>query len=99
PANAVSDAIQRALVESVAVELTYRDARARETVRVVEPIGVVGTRHGWYFAAWCRLREAPRAFRLDRIARATLTGEQITLRSFDATFADLPFELAEPTLM
>jgi predicted DNA-binding transcriptional regulator YafY len=99
PIDPVSDVLQQALIDSVAVELTYRDFQARETIRVVEPAGVVGTHKGWYLAAFCRLRQAPRAFRLDRIARASLTQEAVTPRSLDAMLPDLPFELAEPALM
>jgi predicted DNA-binding transcriptional regulator YafY len=98
-AQAIAEALQQALIESVAVELRYCDVGSRETVRVVEPAGLVGTRHGWYLAAWCRLREAPRAFRLDRIAAATLTGETVSARPLDSMLPDLPFELAEPALM
>jgi predicted DNA-binding transcriptional regulator YafY len=98
PASAVSEVIQRALLDAVAVELTYRDGQTRETVRVVEPGGVFCTRNGWFLAAWCRLRQAPRAFRLDRIAQARPTGEPITPRPLSVLLADLPFELAEPAL-
>ena len=98
-AQPIADVLQQALIDSVAVELMYRDGDARETVRVVEPAGLVGTRHGWYLAAWCRLREAPRAFRLDRIAQARLTGEAVNARPLDAMLPDLPFELAEPALI
>jgi predicted DNA-binding transcriptional regulator YafY len=98
-AQTIADVLQQALIESVAVELTYRDGDARETVRTVEPAGLVGTRHGWYLAAWCRLREAPRAFRLDRIAQANLTAEAVKPRPLDAMLPDLPFELAEPALL
>jgi predicted DNA-binding transcriptional regulator YafY len=99
PANAIAQTIQQALLDSVAVEMSYRDSQSRETVRVVEPAGLVGTRHGWYLAAWCRMRAAPRAFRLDRIAEARLTREPITTRPLDTMLPDLPFELAEPALM
>lgn len=95
----IADVLQQALIDSVAVELTYRDGDARETVRTVEPAGLVGTRHGWYLAAWCRLRQAPRAFRLDRIAQANLTAEVVSARPLDAMLPDLPFELAEPALI
>ena len=68
PVDLVSGVVQQALIDSVAIEVTYRDAEAQESVRVVEPAGVVGTRNGWYLVGWCRLREAPRSFRMDRIA-------------------------------
>jgi predicted DNA-binding transcriptional regulator YafY len=99
PNQPVAEVIQQALIESRAVELTYRDVEARETRRVVEPAGLVGTRHGWYLAAWCRLRQAPRAFRLDRIGAARLTDEYVTTRPFESVLPDLPFELTEPALM
>jgi predicted DNA-binding transcriptional regulator YafY len=99
PAELASHVIQQALLASVALQLTYRDGRDCETERVVEPVGLVGARNGWYLAAWCRLRQAPRTFRLDRIARATLTDEPVAPRSLDALLADLPYELAEPSLM
>jgi predicted DNA-binding transcriptional regulator YafY len=99
PASSVDEVIQRALLASVAVEMTYRDFQSRETVRVVEPAGLVGTRHGWYLAAWCRLRQAPRAFRLDRIVSASLTTEPMPARPLETVLPDLPFELAEPALM
>jgi predicted DNA-binding transcriptional regulator YafY len=99
PASPIAETIQRALLDALAVEMTYSDFESRVTLRVVEPAGLVGTRHGWYLAAWCRMRQAPRAFRLDRIAAARLTNEPIVARSLDTMIPDLPFELAEPALM
>jgi len=99
PTSSIAEVIQQALLASVALGITYSDFRGQETVRVVEPAGLVGTRHGWYMAAWCRLRAAPRAFRLDRIVSATLTSEVVTLRPLDSVLPELPFELAEPALM
>ncbi|MGI8552303.1 MAG: helix-turn-helix transcriptional regulator, partial [Dehalococcoidia bacterium] len=37
PANLVAEVIQRALLDAIAIELTYRDAKGQETRRVVEP--------------------------------------------------------------
>src|SRR5262245_8751724 len=61
----VSTMIRQALLDPVALELTYLDGAARQTERTVEPAGLVGSHHGWYLVAWCRLRQAPRTFRLD----------------------------------
>jgi proteasome accessory factor B len=96
PAGCVAGDIQRALLDGVALSLTYRDGQKTETARVVEPAGVFETPHGWYLAAWCRLRRAPRAFRLDRITTATLTDEPVSPRSLEAMLAELPYELTEP---
>jgi predicted DNA-binding transcriptional regulator YafY len=99
PTAAVSLVVQEALLTAVAIELTYRDAQQRETIRVVEPGGLFGLGTGWYLAAWCRLRQAPRSFRLDRIARASLTYEPIAPRSLDTLLQEIPLDLTEPTLM
>jgi predicted DNA-binding transcriptional regulator YafY len=48
--------------------------------------------------AWCRLRRGPRAFRLERIARAGLTAERFTPRPLDDLLPDFPFQVAEPVL-
>lgn len=98
-ASTAAEVIQQALVDAVAVRLVYRDRQERETMRVVEPAGLFGTRSGWFLAAWCRLRQAPRAFKLDRVVEAALTDEPIAPRSLDAILADLPFELSEPALV
>lgn len=99
PNQPVAEVIEQALIESRVVELIYRDSDAHETRRVVEPAGLVGTRNGWYLAAWCRLRQAPRAFRLDRIGLARLVDEYVTPRPLESVLPDLPFELTEPALV
>ena len=63
--NPLYDTIQQAFVECIAVQITYQDAQDHETVRVIEPAGIFSTPNGWFLAAWCRLRQAPRAFRLE----------------------------------
>ena len=44
------------------------------TTRAVEPIGLYLSQH-WHVVAYCRLRQAFRNFRLDRIKELTLSGE------------------------
>jgi predicted DNA-binding transcriptional regulator YafY len=77
-------------VQRRVVELDYVDKTGRPTVRVVEPVAVLGVRPHWYLWAWCRLREAPRAFRLDRIRGAVMTEEIAPDRSIDVSRIDLP---------
>jgi predicted DNA-binding transcriptional regulator YafY len=98
PSGPVADAIERALLEPEALALTYRDRSGRETARTVEPGGLIGTPHGWYLVAWCRLRQAPRAFRLDRIREVTPTGEAIALPALDDLLREIPLDFAEPAL-
>ena len=97
-ALAVAEVVQQGLIDSVALALTYRDREERETARVVEPSGVLGTPSGWYLVAWCRLRQAPRVFRLDRIRHAALTAEGVAPRALDSLLPAVPFELAAPDL-
>lgn len=99
PFSPLSEVIQEAILASIAIEISYRDAEERATTRIVEPAGLFATRAGWYLSAWCRLRQAPRAFRLDRIVTARPTGEPVPPRSLDALLRDLPFDMTEPTLM
>jgi predicted DNA-binding transcriptional regulator YafY len=94
----VSKAILKALLDSVTVDLTYRDAGGQLTQRVVEPAGVLGTPNGWYLAGWCRLRQAPRTFRLDRIEQISCTSEAVQVRSLDDILSELPYDLAAPEL-
>jgi predicted DNA-binding transcriptional regulator YafY len=98
PATATVEALERALLASVAVEIVYRDAAGQETHRVVEPSGLFATGHGWYLSAWCRLRRGPRAFRLDRIGNVSLVSEVITPRPLDLMLRELPFDLVAPAL-
>ena len=52
----------------------YSYGRDVETSRVVEPHRCLYDGF-WYLMAYCRLREDPRVFRLDRVRRAELTDE------------------------
>lgn len=65
-----------AVSEHRVVRLTYRSASKEEiTTRDVEPWGLRSEGGSWYLQGRCRLAEAPRAFRLDRIIDAVVTDE------------------------
>jgi predicted DNA-binding transcriptional regulator YafY len=98
PGDPVATTISQALLDSVALDLTYIDGASRQTDRTVEPGGLIGTPHGWYLAAWCRLRQAPRTFRLDRIIRLSPTAEAITPQALESLLQDVPLDFAEPAL-
>lgn len=98
PADGVAGVLRRAMGDGVAVALTYRDGQGRDSEREVEPGGFFATANGWYLAAWCRLRGAPRAFRLDRIVRAAATTDPAMPRSLDDLLAELPHAFAEPVV-
>lgn len=66
---ALSARLQDAADRRVQVRLTYYvPARDEESERVVDPRGVVTSGGSAYLDAWCHSAEAPRLFRLDRIA-------------------------------
>jgi predicted DNA-binding transcriptional regulator YafY len=68
--------VERALLDHRVVRLDYQDKHGSVTSgRLVEPLGfVLGEQHT-YLHGWCRLRNGPRAFRLDRIRHASITAE------------------------
>ena len=90
--------IERALIDSLALQITYRDAQGQETLRVVEPGGLVGSRGGWYLVGWCRARQAVRSFRLDRIVDARVLQERVAAPPLEDMLPSFPFEIAQPVL-
>ena len=71
------------------LEITYRDKTGEVTVRMVEPVAVLGVKPHWYVWGWCQLRHAPRSFRLDRITDAMLTDDVMPDRGLDPTAIEL----------
>jgi predicted DNA-binding transcriptional regulator YafY len=75
-ASKALEVLQHAVADHTAVQCSYyaigRDA---ETERVIEPYGLFFHWGHWYCVARCRLREAMRVFRVDRMRAAkALTG-------------------------
>jgi predicted DNA-binding transcriptional regulator YafY len=63
-----------ALIEDRRVlRLNYRDESGQDTEREVWPLGAICSSHAWSLVAWCELRNAFRAFRLDRIGSVVET--------------------------
>ncbi|HEY2506765.1 MAG TPA: WYL domain-containing protein [Streptosporangiaceae bacterium] len=85
-----ADAIVAAIEQQRVLSLVYGDRLGTVTEREAEPVGLLWGPHGWYVLAWCRLRAAPRGFRLDRMRSARLLAETFIPR--DAM--DLHRELA-----
>ena len=72
--------LEEAVREGRAVWMRYvsnsQSAEAdRETERVVEPYFLLCHQGRWYLVAFCRLRQAMRDFRLDRIQALEVTGD------------------------
>jgi predicted DNA-binding transcriptional regulator YafY len=77
-------AVEEAVVERRVVELAYRDRGGSSTSRPVEAHGLHLSGTGSYLVGWCRMRDAGRAFRLDRIVSIRLTDEVAPSRELDA---------------
>lgn len=69
-----SPLIEEAIVKRRVLDIDYTDRNGAISRREVEPYGVLVGRDAWYLLGWCRLREATRVFRLDRIRHVVLTG-------------------------
>lgn len=85
-----SAAVEQAIVEQRVVEIQYVDKTGEFTARTVEPVAVLGVQPHWYMWAYCRLRESPRAFRLDRIKSAVILEESVQDRGLDPADVELP---------
>jgi proteasome accessory factor C len=71
--------LRQAAAAAEAVEITYSSlGRGETTERVVEPWAVFSSLGNWYLRAHCRRAGGERVFRIDRIRRATPTGERFT---------------------
>ena len=75
--------VEHAIVQRRVLQLDYVDRNGDGTSRPVEPVAVLGIHPSWYLWAWCRLRDAPRAFRLDRIRGAVMLDEVAPDRGLD----------------
>ncbi|MCD5353039.1 WYL domain-containing protein [Kineosporia mesophila] len=87
PLGMLSDAIAARRV----VRITYlgEDEDSTPTVRDVETMGLLRAGDAWLLAGWCRLREAIRGFRIERITRLEILGEVAPPRDPALLEADL----------
>ncbi|MGI9616811.1 MAG: helix-turn-helix transcriptional regulator, partial [Acidimicrobiales bacterium] len=90
--------VEQAIVEQRVIEIHYVDKTGEFTARTVEPVAVLGVQPHWYLWGFCRLREAPRAFRLDRIRSATILDEPVQDRGLDPADVELPYLIGRGSL-
>jgi predicted DNA-binding transcriptional regulator YafY len=82
--------VEQAIVEQRVVQIEYADKTGALTTRTVEPVAVLGVQPHWYLWAFCRLRQAPRVFRLDRVRSATVLDENVPDRGLDPADIEVP---------
>lgn len=80
PSPSVLRAVEQSLGDERALAVAYAGRDGTVTRRTVEPVLLAHTQGRWYLVAWCRLREAIRWFRLDRVVEAHLTAERYVPR-------------------
>ncbi|HTW43549.1 MAG TPA: WYL domain-containing protein [Solirubrobacteraceae bacterium] len=77
----VARVVSKAIVKRRVIELEYYKENEDElALRRVEPYALTNGREGWYVASFDPERGGVRHFRLDRIKRATVTGERFEPR-------------------
>ncbi|MCQ4046190.1 helix-turn-helix transcriptional regulator [Streptantibioticus rubrisoli] len=87
PPPDVPRVLRQALSARRVLRLVYADARGATTERLVEPLGFLGGER-WYLVGWCRLRDAVRGFRLDRVQDAQQLDETAPPRLVDLAELD-----------
>jgi predicted DNA-binding transcriptional regulator YafY len=88
-AGGVLDTLTEAVRERRIVRIAYVDQAGDQTRRDVEAHGLVLAPYGDYLVGWCRLRDAARQFRVDRVAAAYLTDEAAGAHDLDDLIAAL----------
>ncbi|MCW5953155.1 MAG: YafY family transcriptional regulator [Propionibacteriaceae bacterium] len=73
PGRAVGSALEQGMTDQKVVRIRYASSDGTLTTREVEPVLFGSTNGRWYLIGWCRLRDAMRWFRLDRIQHAVAT--------------------------
>ena len=92
----VRRSVEEAVRRQVVVNLSYKDEQGAETDRAVEAVGFFKGNDDWFLIGWCRLRNAGRIFRLDRIQTARLTKQSFAPRDVDDTLGWVPMPVEIP---
>jgi predicted DNA-binding transcriptional regulator YafY len=87
---AVPAIVEEAVAARQVLRLAYLDRNGTETRRDVEPVAFVSGPRDWYLIGWCRLREGPRLFRIDRIRDASLLPETAPVRDLTQVVPRVP---------
>jgi biotin operon repressor len=92
----VHDTLAEAVRTRRVVRLAYTDQAGARSFRDVEAHGLVVAPYGEYLVGWCRMRDGPRMFRLDRIGAAFLSGRGAEVRDLDELLAALRVPMPRP---
>lgn len=67
--------IQQAISDRQILSMSYENAREEQSVREVEPIGLLFYAFNWHLIAWCWKRNDYRDFKVGRIKNLKCTGQ------------------------
>lgn len=85
PSSAMVLELSQAAQACRRVTMRYRNERGDETVRQLDPYGIVFRQGRWYATGHCHLRDALRLFRLDRVEELRIEEERfVRPDGFDA---------------
>lgn len=87
--------IQLAITNLNLIEINYKKANdSNVSFRKIEPYAFYSTNHKWILIAWCHLRNAYRAFRIDRIQHFKILQDTFEDRKFNlqSYFQSCPYE-------
>jgi predicted DNA-binding transcriptional regulator YafY len=74
--------IQNAIAETKIIRLNYYSLKDEVTERAIEPMGLIYYNENWRIVAFCKLRNAFREFRLNRINNIRYTNHKFIKRKF-----------------
>lgn len=66
--------VQNAIAHKKQLEIRYKDKSEQESLRHIEPIGLIFYAFGWHVIAWCHLRADYRDFKLNRVLQIKQPG-------------------------
>lgn len=72
--------LQTAIASKNIVRLEYTSHKEENSIREVEPIGLIYYAFSWHLIAWCHLRKDYRDFKVQRIVKLQNTGVEFTIR-------------------
>ncbi len=94
PGRDVLDIVQEAMSAGRTLAFDYVNSRGDRERREVEPLRVESIDNDLYLRGWCRLREAARTFRFDRMSGIEITDRAI---EHDASSITLSHAMFEPS--
>ncbi|XRQ15036.1 helix-turn-helix transcriptional regulator [Actinomadura welshii] len=92
----VHDTLAEAVRTRRVVRIAYTDRSGARSFRDVEAHGLVVAPYAEYLVGWCRMRDGPRMFRLDRVGAAFLSGRGAEVRDLDELLAALRVPMPRP---